>query len=121
MFFFIGMMDIVSGQKTNESVLLNNVSHDDSTLMLTYNGEATKATIKGNTIACQYESKERFVIMKNVVMIGMAFMIHFTAFHGTFNLQSSVHEDKTLGSTSLAVTYISIILSNIFLPMPVIR
>ena len=114
-------MDIVNDPKTGEFVPLNSVNHDDSMLMLTNNGKANSATSKENTTVCQYEHKENFVIMKNVVMMGLAFMIHFTAFHGTFNLQSSVHVDKSLGSTSLAVTYVSIILSNIFLPMPVIR
>ncbi|XP_058974800.1 UNC93-like protein [Musca domestica] len=70
---------------------------------------------------CQYEKRERVVITKNVIVIGLAFMIHFTAFHGTSNLQSSVNSDKALGTTTLAVIYGSLILSNIFLPMSVIR
>ncbi|ALC40915.1 CG2121 [Drosophila busckii] len=68
----------------------------------------------------QYEPRERLIITKNVVVIGLAFMIHFTAFHGTSNLQSSVNADKALGTTTLAVIYGSLILSNIFLPMTVI-
>ncbi|XP_022231281.2 UNC93-like protein [Drosophila obscura] len=68
----------------------------------------------------QYEPKERFVITRNVVVIGLAFMIHFTAFHGTSNLQSSLNADKALGTTTLAVIYGSLILSNVFLPMTVI-
>uniref|UniRef100_A0A1I8Q8V3 Uncharacterized protein n=1 Tax=Stomoxys calcitrans TaxID=35570 RepID=A0A1I8Q8V3_STOCA len=69
----------------------------------------------------RYETRERFVITKNVIVIGLAFMIHFTAFHGTSNLQSSVNSDKALGTTTLAVIYGSLILSNILLPMTVIR
>ncbi|XP_068145994.1 UNC93-like protein [Drosophila tropicalis] len=68
----------------------------------------------------QYEPRESFIITKNVVVIGLAFMVHFTAFHGTANLQSSVNSDKALGSITLAVIYGSLILSNIFLPMTVI-
>lgn len=68
-----------------------------------------------------YETKERIRITKNVVMIGLAFMVHFTAFHGTSNLQSSINADAALGTTTLAVIYGSLILSNIFLPMTVIR
>ncbi|XP_037816005.1 UNC93-like protein [Lucilia sericata] len=75
----------------------------------------------GVTTVSQYESRERFIITKNVIIIGLAFMIHFTAFHGTSNLQSSVNSDKALGTTTLAVIYGSLILSNIFLPMTVIR
>ncbi|XP_018792026.1 PREDICTED: UNC93-like protein [Bactrocera latifrons] len=68
-----------------------------------------------------YEPRERHIITKNVIVIGLAFMIQFTAFHGTSNLQSSVNSDKALGTTTLAVIYGSLILSNIFLPMTVIR
>ncbi|EDW00806.1 UNC93-like protein [Drosophila grimshawi] len=75
---------------------------------------------KGPQSQRQYEPRERFIITKNVVVIGLAFMIHFTAFHGTSNLQSSVNADKALGTTTLAVIYGSLILSNIFLPMTVI-
>uniref|UniRef100_A0A1A9ZPF3 UNC93-like protein n=1 Tax=Glossina pallidipes TaxID=7398 RepID=A0A1A9ZPF3_GLOPL len=86
----------------------------------TLNGNATQQ----NTIKLpprQYERRERLIIIKNVIIIGLAFMIHFTAFHGTSNLQSSVNADKALGTTTLAVIYGSLILSNIFLPMTVIR
>lgn len=74
-----------------------------------------------NPIETDYESKERLRISKNVIMIGLAFMVHFTAFHGTSNLQSSINADAALGTTTLAVIYGSLILSNIFLPMTVIR
>uniref|UniRef100_A0A1B0B4K1 UNC93-like protein n=1 Tax=Glossina palpalis gambiensis TaxID=67801 RepID=A0A1B0B4K1_9MUSC len=86
----------------------------------TLNGNA----MQQNTIKLpprQYERRERLIIIKNVIIIGLAFMIHFTAFHGTSNLQSSVNADKALGTTTLAVIYGSLILSNIFLPMTVIR
>lgn len=72
-------------------------------------------------IETTYNGKERIRIIKNVIMIGLAFMVHFTAFHGTSNLQSSINADAALGTTTLAVIYGSLILSNIFLPMTVIR
>lgn len=68
-----------------------------------------------------YGKYEGLRITKNVVIIGLAFMIHFTAFHGTSNLQSSVNSDAALGTTTLAVIYGSLILSNMFLPSYVIR
>lgn len=64
---------------------------------------------------------ENLRITKNVIVIGFAFMIHFTAFHGTANLQSSINSDGSIGTYTLAAMYGSLILSNIFLPVAVIR
>lgn len=64
---------------------------------------------------------ENVRITKNVVIIGIAFMLHFTAFHGTANLQSSINANDSLGTYTLAALYGSLILSNIFLPVAVIR
>ncbi|XP_011205969.2 UNC93-like protein [Bactrocera dorsalis] len=89
------------------------------------NGSAVTGNGSGNGAAKlsarTYEPRERHIITKNVIVIGLAFMIQFTAFHGTSNLQSSVNSDKALGTTTLAVIYGSLIISNIFLPMTVIR
>ncbi|XP_065367954.1 UNC93-like protein [Calliphora vicina] len=103
----------VNGQRQHDN------ANEQGTTILTND---TKSNCEAAAAAvCQYESRERFVITKNVIIIGLAFMIHFTAFHGTSNLQSSVNSDKALGTTTLAVIYGSLILSNIFLPMTVIR
>lgn len=64
---------------------------------------------------------EHLRITRNVVLVGIAFMLHFTAFHGTANLQSSINSEGALGSYTLAAIYGSLILSNIFLPAAVIR
>lgn len=64
---------------------------------------------------------ENIRIFKNVVVIGAAFMLQFTAFHGTANLQSSINSDGSLGTYTLAAIYGALILSNIFLPVMVIR
>lgn len=64
---------------------------------------------------------EKLRIVKNVAVLGIAFMVHFTAFHGTANLQSSVNSDASLGTFTMASIYGSLILSNIFLPVIVIR
>lgn len=68
----------------------------------------------------KFNSNEQRRIIKNVVILGFAFMIHFTAFHGTSNLQSSVNTDSSLGTITLASIYGSLIISNIFLPVIVI-
>ncbi|GAB0100296.1 hypothetical protein DMENIID0001_163130 [Sergentomyia squamirostris] len=69
----------------------------------------------------RYPPHENLRIIKNVIILGFAFMVHFTAFHGTSNLQSSVNTDASLGTFTLAAIYGSLILSNIFLPAAVIR
>ncbi|XP_050080573.1 UNC93-like protein [Anopheles maculipalpis] len=65
--------------------------------------------------------REKWRIVKNIAVLGIAFMIHFTAFHGTSNLQSSLHSDGSLGAYTLACIYGSLIVSNLFLPVLVIR
>ncbi len=64
---------------------------------------------------------ENVRITKNVFVLGVAFMVHFTAFHGMANLQSSVNSDGSLGAYTLAAIYGSLLVSNIFLPVAVIR
>lgn len=68
-----------------------------------------------------FKPSERWRIMKNILMIGFAFMLQFTAFMGASNLQSSVNADDSLGTFTLSAIYGSLIFSNIFLPMLVIR
>jgi hypothetical protein len=69
----------------------------------------------------EYKPSEKWRIMKNIVVISLAFMVHFTAFQGAGNLQSSVNSVEGLGTVSLATIYFSLILSNVFLPVVMIR
>ncbi|KAL7300713.1 hypothetical protein TKK_0006693 [Trichogramma kaykai] len=64
-----------------------------------------------------FAPSERWRILKNILMISIAFMIHFTAFMGASNLQSSVNADQSLGTFTLSSIYGSLIFSNIFLPV----
>ncbi|KAJ8722223.1 hypothetical protein PYW08_004625 [Mythimna loreyi] len=64
---------------------------------------------------------ETWRIMKNVVIISLAFMVHFTAYSGAANLQSSINAEAGLGTASLAAVYAGLIFSNIFLPVVVIK
>ncbi|CAL7950379.1 unnamed protein product [Xylocopa violacea] len=63
-----------------------------------------------------FQPSERWRITRNVLVIGVAFMVHFTAFMGATNLQSSINADDSLGTFTLASVYGSLIFSNIFLP-----
>lgn len=67
------------------------------------------------------QPKETWRIWKNVLVLGFAFMIHFTAFWGASNLQSSVNADESLGTFTLSAIYGSLLLSNIFLPSIIIK
>jgi hypothetical protein len=60
-------------------------------------------------------------IVRDVLMISFAFMVHFTAFIGTSHLQSSVNAAEGLGTTSLMTIYIGMSLSAIFLPVFLIK
>ncbi|KAM3965259.1 UNC93-like protein [Aphomia sociella] len=67
------------------------------------------------------KSSETWRILKNVVVISLAFMVQFTAYCGAANLQSSINAEAGLGTASLAAVYAGLIFSNIFLPAVVIR
>lgn len=68
-----------------------------------------------------FEPSERWRIMRNILAIGCAFMVLFTAFMGAANLQSSINADQSLGTFTLSAIYGSLLFSNIFLPALVIR
>ncbi|XP_045448135.1 UNC93-like protein [Melitaea cinxia] len=69
----------------------------------------------------EYMPRETWRILKNVVVISIAFMVHFTAYSGAANLQSSINAEEGLGTASLAAVYAGLIFSNIFLPVVVIK
>ncbi|XP_041979538.1 UNC93-like protein [Aricia agestis] len=68
-----------------------------------------------------FGTNEKWRINRNIFVLGFAFMVHFTAFHGAANLQSSVNTDAAAGTFTLAAIYFSLILSNVFLPAIVIK
>ncbi|KAL0882970.1 hypothetical protein ABMA27_016462 [Loxostege sticticalis] len=69
----------------------------------------------------EFKPSERWRILKNVVVISLAFMVQFTAYFGAANLQSSINAEAGLGTASLAAVYAGLIFSNIFLPALVIK
>ncbi|CAH2096007.1 unnamed protein product [Euphydryas editha] len=69
----------------------------------------------------EFKPGETWRILKNVVVISIAFMVHFTAYSGAANLQSSINAEEGLGTASLAAVYAGLICSNIFLPAVVIK
>ncbi|XP_067011349.2 UNC93-like protein [Anabrus simplex] len=69
----------------------------------------------------KYGPGEKWRILRNVVLMSAAFMILFTAFFGAANLQSSVNAKAGLGTASLTTLYGALVVSNMFLPVTVIR
>ncbi|XP_069949138.1 UNC93-like protein [Cherax quadricarinatus] len=74
-------------------------------------GEADKTSGKDLTSA---EKQEKFLIMKNIVVISIAFSLLFTSFNSMSNLQSSIN--KIDGTASLTVLYGAFVFSCCFLP-----
>src|SRR5687768_4811467 len=64
----------------------------------------------------KYRPGEHRRMLKNIVAISIAFMLLFTAFHSTANLQSSLNDDSGLGTISLSALYAALIFSCMFLP-----
>lgn len=81
---------------------------------------ATGQFVKVRTESSGFKPGERWRITRNVLVIGLAFMVNFTAFMGATNLQSSINADGSLGTFTLASIYGSLIFSNIFLPTLII-
>lgn len=65
-----------------------------------------------------FEPQFRFRTYKNVVAIGVAFLLQFTAFNGMQNLQSSLNTEANIGVNSSSIIYVFLIVSSIFLPHP---
>lgn len=64
---------------------------------------------------------EKWRILKNIGVVSTAFMVQFTAFQGTANLQSSINAKDSLGTISLSAIYSALVVSCIFLPTLIIR
>ncbi|KDR14271.1 UNC93-like protein [Zootermopsis nevadensis] len=107
--------------ETEDDVKKNNSKHEETSF--TAQAKIAKEAELGvsEETGKQYKPSEKWRIMKNIVVISLAFMVHFTAFQGAGNLQSSVNADEGLGTASLATIYFSLILSNVFLPVVMIR
>nr|CAD7601872.1 unnamed protein product [Timema genevievae] len=64
--------------------------------------------------------EERKIIV-NLMSVSVAFTILYGAFRSMANLQTSMHAEKGLGSSSLAAIYASVVVSSLFLPAFLIR
>ena len=106
--------------KMQDGMKKNSKQEDNSMTAKMKSVEGAEKPASGNE-ENEYKPSEKWRIIKNIVVISAAFMVHFTAFQGAGNLQSSVNADEGLGTVSLATIYFSLILSNVFLPVVMIR
>ncbi|XP_021940392.1 UNC93-like protein isoform X2 [Zootermopsis nevadensis] len=65
--------------------------------------------------------REKWRILKNIAAVSLAFMVQFTAFQGTANLQSSINAQEGLGTVSLSAIYAALVVSCIFVPTFLIK
>nr|CAD7267902.1 unnamed protein product [Timema shepardi] len=66
-------------------------------------------------------SGEKWRILRNVSVLGLAFMVQFSAYTGITHLQSTVNSSGGLGTASLTSVYAGLIFSSVFLSTSVIR
>jgi hypothetical protein len=59
---------------------------------------------------------EKRRILKNIILIGFAFLCVFTAFQGLSRLQSSLHRIEGMGVVNLSVLYAVLVISCLFIP-----
>lgn len=69
----------------------------------------------------EFNPREKWRILKNVIVMSTAFTFLYTAFQGMMNLQSSINAEDGLGTISLACIYASLMVSCIFLPTIIIQ
>ena len=80
--------------------------------------EDNKSCIPNTTMTMK---QEKFGIIKNVIIICVAFMLVFTAFQSMSALQSSINKVDGLGTWSNVAIYASLITSSMLLPSYVIK
>ncbi|XP_042887689.1 UNC93-like protein [Penaeus japonicus] len=75
--------------------------------------------VAGPKILTPAEKKEKFAIMKNIIIISIAFTFLFTSYNSMANLQSSIN--KATGTAAQTALYAAFIFSCCFLPSWMIR
>ncbi|KAG7155751.1 UNC93-like 1 [Homarus americanus] len=101
------------------------LNDDNNTTAIAKATEAGDSSSASPTTAVQKkelteeEKIEKFRILKNVVIISIAFMFLFTSFNSMANLQSSIN--KVEGTAALSTLYAALVVSCAFLPTWMIK
>jgi len=88
---------------------------NDSSLV-TSSDKITEGVVLPEAKDLTYNSFSRRRILKNVVLLGFAFLLDTTPIIGLGRLQSSLHRVDGLGVIASSVLYGSLIISSMFLP-----
>lgn len=105
-------------KSNNSAGYVNEGFTGDGTVTLKKNAPDEEMGKKGKV---KLSRKEKWRILKNVSAVSLAFMVQFTAFQGTANLQSSINSKDGLGTVSLSSIYAALVLSCMFVPTYVIK
>jgi len=96
-------------------MMLNNMDTRKSISVVNDDNRATEdAVVQDLTENYWFYSKRR--ILKNVILLGFAFLLDTTPIIGLGRLQSSLHRVDGLGVIASSVLYGSLIISSMFLP-----
>lgn len=74
-----------------------------------------------NKLSDAEQKRQQRNIMKNIVLISIAFLLNFISFGGLSKLQSSLHRDEGMGVINSSVIYACMIFSSMLLPGPLIK
>lgn len=100
MLYHDSILDYISNKKmTNESIDIKDFSSTDQLKVDTRDLKRVK-----------------FIVYKNIFVIGSAWVFLFTAYTSISNLQSSLNSSGGLGTASLSTLYVALIISCIFIP-----
>lgn len=61
------------------------------------------------------DNMKKFAVIKNLLIISIAFMLQFSSYNSFVNLQSSLNNAEGLGRTGLALLYVVMFLTNLIL------
>jgi hypothetical protein len=109
--------DIINGLQVSKNTVLGSHSLAEATHV---GANCMDLSLQKNVIIGE-KGIGKWRIIRDILMISLAFMVHFTAFIGTSHLQSSVNAAEGLGTTALMTIYVGMSVSAIFLPVLLIK
>ena len=98
---------------------MENIEYDLNAIPQRSKKSIENEEIEKNALSTMKKTKR--IIYKNVFIIGLAWILVFTAYQSMANLQSSLNKIKGLGTISLSMVYVSLIIGSLLLPSTMIQ